>query len=474
MRFEREWCGKQEDKVSIADARKVRWILIYGVLQMLVSATRAPKEVRDTESPAYPLCCLVAGNPPWKAGFKPRLPSADSFSNLSQHASTPMLATTSVSSSLHKSSPAASPMSIHPDCETDDYFKLSHGNNTTPQRQLSIKMPAPLRPAGKEGGPAALLRNASTRSKRLSFSPFSSRRNSIVVKPLTPAFCEILVHGYGNGLNETVVDSSSSIPVINEQPRSEYGDQPQELQESVAEAPSAYAPEELAKRRKRPGKLTVQFAPIPQPDRTPILESFQIDDIHASFPDIEAMSLDSAEDSDAAALSPVWSSGASASSSDNVSDLLGMDHMSVRSSRSSSVRRSENNTPLSSIEGESRGSTIWIVDSSERDHEEPMLVASSNLERQSGEFAVGVGIRNGQIDFYSALEMLPGKTTDLLEADVPQLMSKPRIEKVAAELQKSKAEEGKRDRGKNRKSVRAKRDMDMDIFAALGMGPVKA
>jgi len=138
------------------------------------------------------------------------------------------------------------------------------------------------------------------------------------------------------------------------------------------------------------------------------------------------------------------------------------------------VRRSENNTPLRSIEGESRGSTIWIVDSSERDHEEPMLVASSNLERQSGEFAGGFGIRNGQIDFYSALEMLPGKTTDLLEADVPQLMSKPRIEKVAAELQKSKAEEGKRDRGKNRKSVRAKRDMDMDIFAALGMGPVKA
>lgn len=65
-RFEREWSLKQEDKVSVVDARKVRWILIYAVFQTLISVMRAPKEVRNTEEPSYLLCCLTAGCPPWK------------------------------------------------------------------------------------------------------------------------------------------------------------------------------------------------------------------------------------------------------------------------------------------------------------------------------------------------------------------------------------------------------------------------
>ncbi|KAF2095450.1 hypothetical protein NA57DRAFT_14281, partial [Rhizodiscina lignyota] len=63
--FERECAVRKEEKVSLADARKVRWLLIYSILQMLISVTRAPKEVRDTDGPDYPLCCLVAGLPPW-------------------------------------------------------------------------------------------------------------------------------------------------------------------------------------------------------------------------------------------------------------------------------------------------------------------------------------------------------------------------------------------------------------------------
>ncbi|KAL8705339.1 MAG: hypothetical protein Q9201_001538 [Fulgogasparrea decipioides] len=64
--FEKSWTLQEKDEsVSCSDARKIRWILIYAVLQTLISVTRAPPEVRDTEGVPYPLCCQIAGTPPW-------------------------------------------------------------------------------------------------------------------------------------------------------------------------------------------------------------------------------------------------------------------------------------------------------------------------------------------------------------------------------------------------------------------------
>ncbi|KAL8714775.1 MAG: hypothetical protein Q9220_001288 [cf. Caloplaca sp. 1 TL-2023] len=66
LRFEKSWTlQEKDDSISCSDARKVRWILIYAVLQTLISVTRAPPEVRDTEGVSYPLCCQIAGTPPW-------------------------------------------------------------------------------------------------------------------------------------------------------------------------------------------------------------------------------------------------------------------------------------------------------------------------------------------------------------------------------------------------------------------------
>ncbi|KAL9129275.1 MAG: hypothetical protein Q9217_002222 [Psora testacea] len=65
LRFEKLWTMKEEMIVSCADARKVRWILIYAILQTLISVTRVPNEVRDTEGVTYPMCCQIAGTPPW-------------------------------------------------------------------------------------------------------------------------------------------------------------------------------------------------------------------------------------------------------------------------------------------------------------------------------------------------------------------------------------------------------------------------
>lgn len=70
LRFEKSWTMREESAVSCADARKVRWILVYAILQTLISVTRAPQEVRDTEGVSYSLCCQTGGTPPWGNGQK--------------------------------------------------------------------------------------------------------------------------------------------------------------------------------------------------------------------------------------------------------------------------------------------------------------------------------------------------------------------------------------------------------------------
>ena len=150
MRFEKECTMKKEEKVSNADARKVRWILVYAILQTLISVTRAPKEVRDTEGLTYPLCCQVAGTPPWQVGIPKKT-----------------LRQATVSNRVSLCKPAIK-VDTRPDM---DYF--SHRPKGT-SRSSSIKSPQP--------------RKASC--------------------------SEILVHGYENGTNpvEIVSDSDPSTP----------------------------------------------------------------------------------------------------------------------------------------------------------------------------------------------------------------------------------------------------------------------
>ncbi|KAI9678816.1 MAG: hypothetical protein M1817_005875 [Caeruleum heppii] len=67
MHFEKDCAAREEEKISLAEARKVRWLLVYAILQTLISVTRAPTEVRDAgEEVPYHLCCQIAGTPPWK------------------------------------------------------------------------------------------------------------------------------------------------------------------------------------------------------------------------------------------------------------------------------------------------------------------------------------------------------------------------------------------------------------------------
>lgn len=273
-RFERDYSDKQKDKVSLSDARKVRWILIYATLQMLVSVTRAPAEVTDTDA-MYPLCCLTAGTPPWNTGKSTT--QENPRENDSGYAS----------AELEMISPeaSASAFSIKPDCEGYDYITHTSPSNTNfkrrPSASPSVEVPAPLRvsssmsPTAGRRSSLPPLHRSNTSSWR---SPFSSKRNSVRVPP--QPYCEIHVPGYGNGLNETIIDPpapTTTIPMqaTNSLPACETIRRvpPEKLtlktsfqRGSVSSAPlSAYAP------------TTEPIAETDEPKRTPTLDCDQFD-----------------------------------------------------------------------------------------------------------------------------------------------------------------------------------------------------
>ncbi len=70
MRFEDACAWDQDGKIAATDGRKVRWILIYAILQILISVNQAPKEVRDTDGVSYPLCVKMPASFPWETTEK--------------------------------------------------------------------------------------------------------------------------------------------------------------------------------------------------------------------------------------------------------------------------------------------------------------------------------------------------------------------------------------------------------------------
>lgn len=75
MRFEDACAWERDEKISAADGRKARWILIYAILQVLVSVNQAPKAVRDTDGVSYPLCVKMPGSFPWETAKRFQLRS---------------------------------------------------------------------------------------------------------------------------------------------------------------------------------------------------------------------------------------------------------------------------------------------------------------------------------------------------------------------------------------------------------------
>ncbi|KAF2418958.1 hypothetical protein EJ08DRAFT_702923 [Tothia fuscella] len=303
-RFERRCTLLPEEKVSLTDGRKVRWMLIYGIVQMLVSVIRAPKEVRDVDSPTYPLCCLVAETFPWKGGAK----ALNDHHTASINMTTPKPPGSFDGTLSGKVLPSTPEPIIRPDCEGDNYFGHTNtGSGSSSQKSSAISN---LDNSTKRRG-SGIFRSSSFRSGRTMSLISNGRRDSAIVKPTTSKFSEILVQGYGNGLNTAVVENSNIKP---------YELSSEILPEIVVHAqkdqdfpPRKSPPQDNTKRRTCPGRLITPLSHvITEQSRTPIIDSFDLDKIHDP-PSLDE--LDSPSDhSNSAPRTPVWSRSCSPSS----------------------------------------------------------------------------------------------------------------------------------------------------------------
>jgi len=150
-RFEKEYATsayQRNEKISATDARKVTWLLIYGILQHLNSALQAPKEVRDCESSQYPLCC-VAERPSWHTG-----------SRLSTSIVT-LTTTPSMKVKDLRVEDRRIPHIIEPDCNREDYIS-SDTIRVELSRQSSFRSLAPR--SLSVGGPQSAAGNSESKA----------------------------------------------------------------------------------------------------------------------------------------------------------------------------------------------------------------------------------------------------------------------------------------------------------------------
>jgi len=435
MKFERDWSStRQEERVSLTDARKVRWLLIYGVLQKLISIIRAPPEVRNTDDPTYPLCCLMIGVPPWKEVQQRTRDVLKSTKRLSSSANSAHIGERVVSPT-----PRSPSLSIHPDCD-EDYF--GHPRGASLHRADSLTIPAPLRIPAKENN---IARHSSMRQfKNLAFSPFSSRRNStdtrchsIVSRRVSaanrlsnPQFCEIMVQGYGNGLNQAPLGPGSK--------RSS-------LVPSVMDRLHADNASLLSTRR---------------PPRTPTLETFQLDPFHNLASPIDT------GDATSPPPSPIWSSEESAPSSrtDSIIEQL-----------------TNNTTPSTSICPPAGHGRVWVPESPGKDKNLDRMTIGTDMTRASyyrpqscDSMTPSIRIGSSKVDIYSAVRLLR-RTMPIYEdvaesiapsrsSTLPEPEELPTLQELKLELDERLLHADRKSSG--RKMIRS----SMDIFNAIKVG----
>jgi hypothetical protein len=290
MQFERIHApspAPREDRLSVVDARKIRWLLIYGTLQYLTSALRAPSAVRDADSPEYPLCCLIAGQSSWNAPT----PAATS----------PIRSPMSGATAIYDYFEGVQCSSIQPDCQREDYI-TSENTSRRGSVDLSPKAQLPVR-------------QASTRS----FGPLSSlsvrasRRNSVALKP--SQHCAIIVQDYGDGLNQAIAEVPSQTVTAQE--------------DALIPSPGSFLLEDTDDETswlqpqpphalKGSSTQTVE-RPRHTRNRTPLLHTFQLDQVAPPItaqPTVETTNDSmSRSDSTSSMGSSVWTDGGSAASS---------------------------------------------------------------------------------------------------------------------------------------------------------------
>lgn len=193
----------KQERVSLVDARKVRWILVYAVYQVLRSVTEIPPEVVDFEDAPYPVAVSTKNLPPWN----------ESASKAQMLRHQPSLALSTSPSILWADSAGATDSSGKIEIKPDiDYFALTHGEAPSPTSKVSLtQSPSSTTPSLLRSSSVSRVftRSGTLRRSIRRFRPKTSAAH--VSEPASspkPVFHEILVRGYGNGLNEVDVQQA--------------------------------------------------------------------------------------------------------------------------------------------------------------------------------------------------------------------------------------------------------------------------
>jgi hypothetical protein len=154
--------------------------LIYAVLQTLLSVTKAPVEVSDTQNVPYNICVLTAGCPPWKE----QRPIETLLHTETDQMKTDF--TASMNRADGESAPATPLVEreIKPDI---DYFALQRQRHQRASSEPSVGMPL------------------SKSTIRKALSTLGNMPELRHPKPQRNSYHEILVHGYGNGTNVVTI-----------------------------------------------------------------------------------------------------------------------------------------------------------------------------------------------------------------------------------------------------------------------------
>ncbi|KAI1627414.1 hypothetical protein EDD37DRAFT_260887 [Exophiala viscosa] len=179
--FEQQTIDDDLEGLSTVEGRKVRWMLVYAVLQTFHSISPPPKQVRNASDLTYSLCCRPPKQMPWQDKPIPTIRMVDER-RLSL---------------------------LVPD------QSYSHTNTTPPSgepisRGRSLKARRSTLPAALPSSPTdSLATKTSPLSRSSSLRRLMPRRHQSAMEqmpPKRPTFCEIYVAGYGNGLNEVEQD----------------------------------------------------------------------------------------------------------------------------------------------------------------------------------------------------------------------------------------------------------------------------
>lgn len=178
------------DGLSIVEGRKVRWLLVYAILQTLYAITQPPKQARNSTGLTYSLCCHPPKRLPW------------------QLTTIPDVRTTRRDKSQLRPDTSYSHTNA---LKTSTGETMTRGRSARAQRRTTL-------PAHLPGSLAVSFYSKTPPGSRApSLRRLMSRRSQSVVTempPKRPSFCEIFVEGYGNGLNE--VQNENAGPAVAE------------------------------------------------------------------------------------------------------------------------------------------------------------------------------------------------------------------------------------------------------------------